>query len=91
MTLLSLPLRDSKIICLHYHRDKNRMQTRLILSKNQFYKHNQMNKVLPSAISVLFCSDSLVLIFSSRLSSTIYFRGNAKVFDLLLSEGYNIR
>ena len=41
---ITLPLKDSKTICLHYHKRYNSNSSNISLSKNRFYKHYQINK-----------------------------------------------
>ena len=94
MTKLSLPLKVSKTICFHYPKRKNSNANIIALSKNQCYKHNQINK---ASTFINFCyvlsfSYSPVLSFLHviLLNSTIYFRIVAKVFDWQLSGSYDV-
>ena len=75
--MTSLPLKDSKNIWFHY---QNSNANNITLSKNQFYKHNQLNK---ASIFGNFCSDLILLLWFFLhvilINFTIYFRVVAKV------------
>ena len=64
----------------------------ILLSKNQFYKHNHLNKA--SSFSNFFSVLILLVTFFLHvilINSTIYFLVDAKIFDSSLSGGYNYR
>ena len=87
-----LPLKSSKISCLHYQQIENSNANNITQIKRRLYKYTNLNKA--STFSN-FCS-VFILLFTffmhiTLINSTIYFHLAAKVFDSPLSRGYIVR